>query len=153
MHNGQVGGYGLIRRRLEALLPDALYNARLGTTDSEALFLLTLARLNEGMSQIEALGAALGETLRLMREAGVREPLRCAAALADGETIHALRWSSDERPPSLYLCDRGDSVVIASEPVDASRDCWRALPRNTLVTIGGGSVSVSPFKLGETVPA
>lgn len=153
MHNGQVGGYGLIRRRLEALLPDALYNARFGTTDSEALFLLTLAKLNEGLTMAEALSAALSETLPLMREAGVKEPLRCAAALADGETIHALRWSSDERPPSLYLCDRGDSVVIASEPVDASRDCWRALPRNTLVTIGGGSVSVSPFKVSETVPA
>jgi glutamine amidotransferase len=48
MHNGQIGGYGTIRRRLEALIPDSLYGARAGTTDLEALFLLT-AHLADGM--------------------------------------------------------------------------------------------------------
>ena len=78
----------------------------------------------------------------------MREPLRCAAALADGETIHAVRWSSDARPPTLYLCDRGDAVVIASEPVDAARDCWQALPCNTLVSVQAGAVSLAPFEIG-----
>ena len=113
MHNGQIGGYGLIRRRLEALIPDSLYSARVGTTDSEALFLLTLSRIEDGLAPGAALAAALGDALGLMREAGTAEPLRCAAALADGDTIHAVRWSSDARPPSLYLCQRSDSVVIA----------------------------------------
>ena len=45
MHNGQIGGYARIRRRLEAMIPDALYEARQGSTDSEALFLLALAVL------------------------------------------------------------------------------------------------------------
>lgn len=148
MHNGQVGGYGLIRRRLEGLIPDALYAARVGTTDSEVLFLLALARIGEGFSPGEALAAALGDALSLMEQAGVREPLRCAAALADGETIHAVRWSSDERPPSLYLCDRGDSVIIASEPVDAARECWQALPCNTLASVRAGTVALTPFAVG-----
>ena len=39
MHNGQIGGYGAVRRALEQLIPDDLYTARAGTTDSEALFL------------------------------------------------------------------------------------------------------------------
>ena len=39
MHNGQIGGYARIKRRLEALIPDELYERRLGTTDSEAIFL------------------------------------------------------------------------------------------------------------------
>ncbi|MFN3670504.1 MAG: class II glutamine amidotransferase, partial [Bosea sp. (in: a-proteobacteria)] len=147
MHNGQIGGYGLIRRRLENLIPDPLYSARVGTTDSEALFLLTLARMGEGATPGEALGWALAQTLALMAQAGVREPLRCAAALADGDAIHAVRWSSDAKPPTLYLCDRGDSVVIASEPVDAARDCWQALPCNTLVSVRAGLVSLSPFEL------
>src|SRR3712207_8568576 len=43
MHNGQIGGYARIKRRLEATIPDALYDARLGTTDSEAIFLAALA--------------------------------------------------------------------------------------------------------------
>jgi glutamine amidotransferase len=148
MHNGQVGGYAAIRRRLEALIPDALYAARVGTTDSEALFLLVLCRMAEGLPAGEALAAALNDALQLMQEAGIREPLRCAAALADGETIHAVRWSSDAKPPSLYVCNRGDSVVVASEPVDAARDCWQAVPPNALVTVTGGSAAVSVFEVG-----
>ncbi|WP_347269102.1 class II glutamine amidotransferase [Paracoccus sp. (in: a-proteobacteria)] len=147
MHNGQIGGYGLIRRRLEALIPDGLYGARAGTTDSEAVFLLALAHLAQGMAPGEALATALSDALSLMREAGIREPLRCAAALADGESIHAVRWSSDARPPSLYVCARADSVVVASEPVDAARECWQPLPCNTLVTVRGNTVALSPFEI------
>jgi len=148
MHNGQIGGYALIRRKLEALIPDMFYDARVGTTDSEAIFLLALARLGEGASPGEALAGALGDALALMQAAGIREPLRCAAALADGDTIHAVRWSSDAKPPTLYVCDRGDSVVIASEPVDAARDCWRALPCNSLVSVRAGAVNVRSFAVG-----
>jgi glutamine amidotransferase len=148
MHNGQVGGYARIKRRLESLIPDAFYEARVGTTDSEALFLLALARIAEGEAPGEALAGALGDALALMQEAGVKEPLRCAAALADGETLHAVRWASDAKPPTLYLCERGDSVVIASEPVDAARECWQPLPCSTLVSVTGGSVSLSPFEIG-----
>lgn len=148
MHNGQVGGYALIRRRLEALIPDSLYGARVGTTDSEAIFLLALSHMEQGLAPSEALAAALNDALLLMQAAGVQEPLRCAAALADGETIHAIRWSSDARPPTLYVCNRGDSVVVASEPVDAARDCWQAVPPNALVTVRSGSASVSVFEVG-----
>lgn len=147
MHNGQIGGYGAIRRKLENLIPDALYGARAGTTDSEAIFLLTMAHMDRGLSAGAALAAALSDALALMIEAGTREPLRCAAALADGETIHAVRWSSDTRPPSLYVCAKPDNVVIASEPVDAARECWQAVPCNTLATVQGGTVSFSPFEL------
>lgn len=148
MHNGQIGGYPVIRRKLEALIPDAFYDARVGTTDSEALFLLALARMAEGFAPGEALSSALNDALVLMQEAGITEPLRCAAALADGETIHAIRWSSDARPPTLYVCHRSDSVVVASEPVDAARDCWQAVPPNALVTVSGCAASVSVFEVG-----
>ena len=137
-----------IRRKLEGLIPDSLYGMRAGTTDSEAIFLLAIAHLAHGLSAGAALAAALSDALALMQEAGTREPLRCAAALADGETIHAVRWSSDARPPSLYVCAKPDSVVIASEPVDAARECWQALPCNTLVTVKGGAVEFSPFEIG-----
>ncbi len=44
MHNGQVGGYGRIKRRLEHEIPDDLFDHRTGTTDSEAFFLLMMAQ-------------------------------------------------------------------------------------------------------------
>ena len=81
------------------------------------------------------------------------EPLRCAAALSDGETIHAVRWASDNKPPSLYVCQRGDSVVVASEPVDAARDCWQPLADNTLVTVNAGAVAIAPFEVAVAAAA
>ena len=42
MHNGQVGDWSLIRRRVEELIPDEFYKSRAGTTDSEAVFLAIL---------------------------------------------------------------------------------------------------------------
>jgi ergothioneine biosynthesis protein EgtC len=140
MHNGQIGGYAAIKRRLEHLIPDELYHSRQGNTDSEALFLLILAHLGNGHSAEEAFEAALMQTMALCNAAEQREPVRFAAVMSDGENIHAARWSSDAKPPTLYLCEKPGSVIIASEPVDANRECWQALPANSLVTITSGKV-------------
>ena len=43
MHDGQVRGYDRLRRRIDMMIPDELYDHRKGATDSEALFLLALA--------------------------------------------------------------------------------------------------------------
>jgi glutamine amidotransferase len=135
MHNGQVGGYAAIKRPLEAMIPDALYEQRQGTTDSEALFLAIIARIEAGADPVEAMTAVLADTTALMARAGVREPLRFAATLSDGETIHAMRWSTDSRPPTLYVCQQPGSVVVASEPVDERRECWEALPCNSAIAV------------------
>jgi predicted glutamine amidotransferase len=42
MHNGEVGNWARVRRKVEALIPDELYPSRIGTTDSEAVFLAIL---------------------------------------------------------------------------------------------------------------
>src|SRR5215472_10287549 len=42
MHNGMIGNWGRLRRRVEGLIPDAFYGSRIGTTDSEAVFLAIL---------------------------------------------------------------------------------------------------------------
>src|SRR5262249_11969276 len=66
MHNGQIGGYGRIRRKLEAMLPDELYDSRAGTTDSELVFLLTVARIEAGETPLEATRAVLATVKDLM---------------------------------------------------------------------------------------
>ena len=105
MHNGQIGGYSQapqLRRALEARLPDALYAARKGATDSELLFLLALARIEQqGAAVHDALQATLAETTALMRAHGVPEPLRFSAALTDGQRLHIVRHASDDAPPTL----------------------------------------------------
>jgi glutamine amidotransferase len=91
---------------------------------------------------------ALSAAVALMRDAGVSEPLRFAAGLSDGETIHAFRWSSDPKPPTLYYCEQATHVVIASEPVDERRDCWKAIPANGCLVVRRGKVEVHQLAIG-----
>ena len=83
------------------MIPDELYEARLGTTDLEAIFLAALANgLDE--DPIGAMARTLSACARSWpRRTG--EPLRFTAALSDGDDLYAFRWACDGRPPSLYL--------------------------------------------------
>ena len=117
MHNGQIGGYARLRRALEARLPDALYALRRGATDSELLFLLTLARIDDGVAPEDAVRRVFDDTVALMEERGIDEPLRMAAALTDGRRLHAFRLSSDDAPPTLYRSRSRSGTVVASEPL------------------------------------
>ena len=101
MHNGQVGEWGKVRRKIEALIPDDLYPHRLGATDSEALFLLAMAH---GLPDdpVNALAKAVGQITDIMEAAKVEAPFRITAAFGDGQKTVAIRWSSDHQSPSLY---------------------------------------------------
>ncbi|MSP50764.1 MAG: class II glutamine amidotransferase [Alphaproteobacteria bacterium] len=123
MHNGQVGGYDRVRRRLEALLPDDLYRHRHGTTDSELFFLLLFVH---GLDENPP--AAIRRTIRVIEtmaaEAGATDPFRMTAALSDGARVYAIRHSSDDKPPSLFWDGTGDALTVVSEPLDAELDHW-----------------------------
>ena len=135
MHNGQIGGYGQLRRTLESMLPDELYAARRGATDSELLFLQALAKVQRGAGVVDAMQEVLQDTMTLMRGRGIEGPLRFAAALSDGHQLHAFRIASDEQPPTLYQRDVGNGTVIASEPLGDDELGWVALPVGAVVTL------------------
>jgi predicted glutamine amidotransferase len=135
MHNGQIGGYAQVRRTLESWLPDELFAARRGATDSELLFLLSLARMSAGMGIDEAVLSVLDSTTTLMRERGIEAPLRFAAVLADGERLHAFRCASDGQPPTLYLRRVVGGTVIASEPLCDDDKGWELLPVGAVVSV------------------
>jgi glutamine amidotransferase len=145
MHNGQVGDYDRIRRRMEELIPDHLYGHRLGTGDTEAIFLAALA---DGLEQdaVGAMARTLGRVSTLMRRAGSRQALRFAAAHSDGHTLTCFRWSTDAKPPSLYWRAEAGSVIVVSEPVDARHDDWHPIAANqVLIARPGAAVEVRPF--------
>ena len=135
MHNGQIGGYAQIRRTLESLLPDEMFAARRGATDSELLFLLAVARMQRGVPVVDAMLGVLDDTMALMRGRGVDQPLRFAAALADGQRLHAFRFASDDKPPTLYQRHVDKGVVIASEPLDDDEPGWEALSVGAVLTL------------------
>ena len=146
MHNGQIGGYAVLRRTLESWLPDAMYAERRGATDSELLFLLALGRIQTGMPADEAMWSVLDDAMALMRERGIEAPLRFAAVLADGERLHAFRISSDGSPPTLYLRRCKGGTIIASEPLCESEAGWQMVPDGAVVTLDSTGCSVNDRK-------
>ena len=111
-------------------------------TDSELLFLLALARIEAGQPPEAAMQAVLEHTQALMHRLGIAEPLRFAAALSDGEQLLAFRFSSDDRPPTLYVGGSAQGSIVASEPLDAHPEQWQAVPPNTWVRVDRAGASL-----------
>ncbi|MDO5896487.1 class II glutamine amidotransferase [Agrobacterium sp. Azo12] len=144
MHNGQIGGYEHVKRKVEALIPDDVYAARSGSSDSEAMFLIA-AGFGLAADPISAFSRTLLTCLDILRSSNVDQPIRFSAVLANGDTMHAFRWSSDERPPSLYWRRMPDGVAVASEPFGDRDETWELIPADTVATVKGAKISFAPF--------
>ena len=80
MHNGFIGSWSRLRRQVEGFIPDELYPARIGTTDSEAVFLAILgASMDDPVAAAESVLARL---TALVNETSPPDRLRFTAALA-----------------------------------------------------------------------
>lgn len=154
MHNGQVGGYSRLRRRIENLIPDAFYAGRHGTTDSEALFLAALSRIGP-LDPVAAVASVLADVKREMAAMGITEALRFTAALTDGEDIYAFRWACDAKAPTLYWRKDGTcDLCVVSEPYDEEKGCWNPIPQGSvLIARAGQPVEVLPMRVGTGLAA
>jgi glutamine amidotransferase len=83
-----------------------------------------------------------------MASSAVNEPFRFTAAMSDGETLYAMRYASDLRPPTLYLNAResGRGALVVSEPIDDTGIGWDAVPPQSFVRIDRAGIAVSPFR-------
>ncbi len=138
IHNGQIGGFSQVRRAMESWLPDELYEHRAGGTDSELLFLLIVTELQRGKPPPEAVKSVLTKALSLMASKGIDAPLRFAAALANGEQVWAIRWSSDDTPPTLYLKPQRGGWAVASEPLGDDAEAWSPIQPQHMVHLHNG---------------
>ena len=146
MHNGQVGGYDGFRRDADMMIPETLYPARKGATDSEALFLVALAEGLDGDPR-GALERTSARFIRLARAKGALPHLRMTAALSDGHRLYAVRYATDEHAPSLYYrwsATRGGMAVV-SEPLAAEEGGWNEVPTASFCTFEGQGVRVEEF--------
>ena len=146
MHNGQVGGYDAFRRDADMMIPDALYPHRKGATDSEALFLAAVA---EGLDDDPkgAMERAAARFIGLARAKGTLPYLRLTGALSDGKRLFAMRYSTDEKAPTLYHRwseTRGGRAVV-SEPLETGEADWQELPANSFCTFEGSEARVEDF--------
>jgi glutamine amidotransferase len=145
MHNGQIGNRSLIRRQVEALIPDEYYPGRIGTTDSEALFLAILGAGVE-TDPVQATVSTLATIADIVRASATAEPVRFTAALTDGHALYAFRYSTDDAATSLYYRDTGDHVVVVSEPLDKDTFFWKPVPPSHLIVAREGETTMlQPF--------
>lgn len=152
MHNGQIGGYRHLKRQIEAALPDGLYEHRLGTTDSEALFLMALAN-GLRTEPVAAMERTLSEVQTLLDRAGVTEPLRFTSCYTDGEALWAYRWASDDRAPTLYYREDENGVLIVSEPIDEGVRNWNVVPKQSVLRVDSRGIQIEPMKIACGVAA
>ncbi len=173
MHNGDIGGFHQIRRRLLGLLSDEAFALIQGSTDSEHLFALFVDRYRElgDGNRVErmarALTAAIGQVEELRRETGVEKVSQINVALSDGTAAVAARYTSDEPETanSLYVqlghrwvcegrnCrmldpDNGRGAVIISSERLSDDPGWDRVPPNQLVVVGEDlTVGLLPMEL------
>ena len=161
MHNGTIEGFWKIKRRLRASLPDQLYNAIEGTTDSEHAFAVFLQLLGDTERACSAneMGQALVHTIaqleRWTAEGGLSAPSYYNFAVTDGQSVAAVRYVSDptKEPASLYYsaggkyqCTEGTcqfiechgserTVIIASERLNENPTDWIRVAPNHVLTV------------------
>ncbi|KAF5374877.1 hypothetical protein D9758_000327 [Tetrapyrgos nigripes] len=164
MHNGSIGEFPLIKRRLQQSLPDVAFNMVQGNTDSEwafALFLSMLPNPDAKSFTTEILKQAMFKTIarlnELAEEANITEPSLLNFCITDGETVIATRYVSSrtDEAASLWFssgtsfsefregghykmakADKRESIImIASEPLTFERADWMEIKTNNMVVI------------------
>ncbi len=148
MHNGQIDHYGAVKRELESRLTNRSYSERRGTTDSELLFLLARdAGLHEAPRE------AFLRVFALLREVAtlhhVAAAVKFTAACSDGAKLHAIRYASHGKAPTLYHANSSSGHLLVSEPLDDEIGAWLEIPEDSFVTIDDEGVSIAPFMRSE----
>ncbi len=146
MHNGQISNFDKLRRVLESRLSDDVFALRLGVTDSELMFLLAI-EFGLVVDPVGAFKNALAYVNEQAQAKGIATLIRFTACWTDGKDLHAVRFASDDRPPSLYYaqCGRDQSICLVSEPFDHPDRDWTEVPANTHILISKGSAALTPF--------
>jgi predicted glutamine amidotransferase len=146
MHNGQIGGFDGMRRDADMAIPDDLYDQRKGATDSEALFLIAVA---EGLDSdpIGAISRATARLEQLSQLRGRAPHMRIAAAFSDGKRMYALRYSSDQKSPTVFhrWNDQLGGRAVVSEPLETGELGWQVVPEGTLMIFEGREMTCLPF--------
>jgi predicted glutamine amidotransferase len=161
MHNGVLGGYKQIRRRLLRRLSDAAYDAIQGSTDSEHMFGLFLNHLPDPHGavtceqMVDALDGMFTDLSELLIEHDIRHHSWLNLAVTNGTCLIVVRYTTNPnvQPASLYYMHgreyhcRGESclmeptygkpsaIVVASEPFTARRSDWMKVERNSMMVV------------------
>jgi predicted glutamine amidotransferase len=126
------------------MIPDPLYPSRIGTTDSEAVF---LAMMGAGLDlePIEATRQVLRSLCELVNEDGRHERMRFTAALANGRDLFAFRFAENDDANTLYFREEGERLIVVSEPFDKEPDWIEVPPGHMLVAKASAPAEIIPI--------
>lgn len=170
-HNGTVEGFDRVARRLEQEADRQFWQLRAGTTDSEAVFLWLLSRMDEAGIDARKPVGDLARLVTLIKQA-VRDlaawsaevagemPSKLNFLISDGTSLVATRWNRSlycVKREGIHDCEicgiphvhhdtraRYRAVVLASEPISHER--WEEVPEATLLAVDPGvATTVSPI--------
>jgi predicted glutamine amidotransferase len=155
MHNGDVGDFRLVRRRLLASVCDEAFGNVYGSTDSEHFFALFIDswlgndERDPALRMAQALARAIDRVLHLVQTAGAGSPSYLNVAIADGESAVISRYTDDPdgKPESLYYF-RGALYPQLTVPLHADPTARHAVTVSSeRLTDDPGWVEVPPGRI------
>lgn len=120
LHNGQAGGHGIFRQKLEAMIQAEFYDHLLGATGREAIFLIALG---EGLDD-DPIGAMAALCTRLRHWSAKKRNHRICALRSFGQMVKAFLPRAMSRI-GLYIKPCEDGLIASSEPLNADNDDWQ----------------------------
>lgn len=153
MHNGDIGSFARVRRRLLDGICDDAYNNIYGSTDSENFFALVIdellkRRADTALDLAIALDNAIQRVVGIVEQYGDNVPSYLNVAVSDGDNAVVSRYSNagEHLPESLYYycgdlyepSDReqpkNSEVVVSSEKLTPD-PAWQTVPANHLIIL------------------
>ena len=142
----------------------SLYNRVLGSTDSELMFFLALTF---GLTDdaYDGIARMVGYIEDLAAANGVKNPLQMTLGIADGDSLYAVRYSSEQESRTLYysasvaalrelipaehrhrIDEFGDNAIsVVSEPFHGLEGGWHPVPESTFLSVRQGEVRLREF--------
>jgi glutamine amidotransferase len=165
VHNGYIADFHMLRRDLMLAIDPGLFAEIHGSTDTEVVFHLALT-LGLETDPIDALERTVGVIEGAAEARGVKGAVQATFGVSDGETLWAVRYSTEGRARSLFASAEVEAVrrlhpdnlrferlgaddrLIVSEPFSDLPGVWREIPEATAVTVrGGGVLEERPFRV------
>jgi glutamine amidotransferase len=161
VHNGQIDGIEKFRRDLLHAVDPEIFENILGSTDSELMFHLALT-FGLAKDPLRGLQRMAGFVEKTARAHGVKDAIWMTLGLADGESLHAVRYASDGDAPTLYHTPDMEQVrsinpavssrfgeaarAVVSEPIGKFGEMWTAVGQARYLRVRGGTVESKPFR-------
>ena len=162
VHNGLIRDFAKIHRELLLQVSPKYFNHMRGSTDSEIIFFLALSFGLE-KDPCGALEKTIGLIEKVGKAQGTEFPFQGTFGFSNGDTLYAVRYSSEGDSRSLYYSEAVDTLkkllpegprfdmfdhtsrAVVSEPLGNVPGVWIPVPEASFLTVKGGDVTISDF--------